>query len=352
MAAFPSTYVAGGEPIPKVLRVQIFSSEQWETFVEEWASGQKKTYAKVARSGGAGDKGLDVMCFESDDLFEGKWDNYQCKQYDHPLQPNDIWIEIGKLIYYTFLGEYTLPRRYYFAGSRGVGTKLARLLAQPSKLKAEAKKNWEDHCRNKIASGVDIPLNDLLLAHFDSIEFSIFSSKTVLELIEEHASTPFHTVRFGGGLPARPQTNPPPTVLASAESRYVEQILDAYGDEVGTAVDHSYLGTNPSLATDFLRQRTRFYNAESLRNFARDTVPPGTFEQLQQDVLGGVIDTCDSDEYSHGRARMRATLTQAAQLPLLSSPLVSVTNNGDKQGICHQLANIDALVWVKKNVQS
>jgi len=349
-AAYPSSYIAGGEPIPKVLRVQVFSPDQWETFIQEWASGQKSNYFKVVRSGGAGDKGLDVICFATEALFEGDWDNFQCKRYDHPLQPSDIWIEIGKLVYYTWIGEYTLPRRYYFAGSRDIGTKLARLLAKPSELKLEAQQNWEEHCRKKIVGGVDIPLSDELLDHFDAIDFALFSSKSVLELVEQHSATPFHAVRFGGGLPTRPLVEVPPAEIAAAESRYVEQILEAYSDEAGSKVDHSIVAADQSLVEDFLRQRTRFYNAESLRNFARDTVPPGTFEKLQGDVLDGVIDTCDAGHHEHGRARMRSTLSQAAQLPLSSSPLVSVTNNSDKQGICHQLANADTLKWVKKNV--
>ncbi len=83
--AFPSGHVANGAPIPKPLRVSIFSPDQWETFVEEWASSLKVDYFKVARSGGAGDKGLDVICFATAQLFAAAWDNYQCKRYDHPL---------------------------------------------------------------------------------------------------------------------------------------------------------------------------------------------------------------------------------------------------------------------------
>jgi transcriptional regulator with AAA-type ATPase domain len=32
----------------------------------------------------------------------------------HPLAPDDIWIELAKVCYFTFVGEYTLPRHYYF----------------------------------------------------------------------------------------------------------------------------------------------------------------------------------------------------------------------------------------------
>jgi hypothetical protein len=217
-------------------------------------------------------------------------------------------------------------------------------------LKRLARDNWNAHCRGNLIAGGDVPLAGPLLDHFESIDFDLFSSKSVVELIEQHSSTAFHAVRFGGGLPKRPASLMPPPAITASESRYIEQILEAYSDREGVNVDHSKVATDTELRLDFLRQRTRFFNAESLRNFARDTVPPGTFEQLQKDVLDGVVDACEGD-YEHGFARMRATMTHAAQLPLTSSPLVSVTQNSDKQGICHQLANDDQLVWVKKNAQ-
>ena len=85
-----------------------------------------------------------------------------------------------------------------------------------------------------------------------------------------------------------------------------------------------------------------------MRNFARDTVPTGTFEDLQEDIYQGVIDVCVSN-HNDGLARMRATITQSAQLPVTSNPLSAVSLVKDKQGICHQLANEDRLIWVLDN---
>lgn len=99
------------------------------------------------------------------------------------------------------------------------------------------------------------------------------------------------------------------------------------------------------LSKDFLRQRERFYHAESLRNFARDNVPDGTFDRLQKEILHGVIDVCESS-YEDGLDRMKATVTQAANISTSSNPLTIVVQVQDKQGICHQLANEDQLFWV------
>jgi len=64
--------------------------------------------------------GVDVAGFCSDQRFEGIWDNFQCKRYDHALRPSDIWVEIGKIIYYSYKNEYKVPRNHYFIGSQGV----------------------------------------------------------------------------------------------------------------------------------------------------------------------------------------------------------------------------------------
>jgi hypothetical protein len=187
-------------------------------------------------------------------------------------------------------------------------------------------------------------LEDNLLDWIEAFDFSIFSTKSVVDLIAGHAKTRFYSIRFGGGLPPRPQVTLPPQEHEVVESRYIQQIFNAYSDSLGEAVNHvSELSSQ--LSPDFLRQRERFYHAESLRNFARDTVPDGTFESLQDEIFHGVIDICDSS-HENGLARMKATVTQAANIATASNPLKSVVKVQDKQGICHQLANEDRLLWV------
>ena len=344
LTAYPSVaYVSSGVPIPKPLRVTTFSPGEWESFTEEWATSLEQSYARVARFGGSGDLGVDVVGFVGDTWKTG-WDNYQCKHYDHPLRPSDIWIEIGKIIYYSYKNEYTVPRKYYFVASQNVGTSLQKLLANPEKLKEETKANWEKHCQSEITKTTTIPLKDDLLIWFEAFDFSIFSTKSIVELIQEHTNTPFHSVRFGGGLPPRPIVTSPPENHDATESRYIQQIFEAYGDRVKKRVDKvSDLTLN--LNQDFLRQRERFYHAESLRNFARDTVPNGTFEALQEEIFHGVIDVCN-DFHNDGLTRMQKTVAHSAQILTTSNPLLSVVKVQDRQGICHQLANEDKLTWV------
>lgn len=341
-------HVSTGIPIPKTVRVTTFSPAEWESFTEEWVSSLKDSYVRVARHSGSGDKGVDVVGFISDVGWEGGWDNYQCKHYDHPLYPSDIWVEIGKVIYYSYKGEYPPPRSYYFIAPRNLGTNLGKLIEKPEKLKEEARKNWAAHCQNKITETSNILLEGDLLNWFEAFDFSIFSTKSVVILIEDHAKTPFHAVRFGGSLPPRPRVPLPPEDHDITESRYIKHLLNAYANHLGTSINSiSELASSskPSLKKDFSRQRERFYFAEYLRNYARDTVPEGTFERLQEEVYHGVADVHD-DDHVDGLARMRATITQAAQVSTISNPLSSVVQTQDRQGICHQLANEDRLIWV------
>lgn len=345
-AAPLSAHVHSGVPVPKAIRVKNFSPDEWEDFIEEWAASHEKAYVKVLRFGGSGDYGVDIAGFCTDKGFEDRWDNYQCKRYANPLRPSDIWVELGKIIYYSYIGEYTPPRKHYFVASLGVGTTLEKLLNKPTELRKKLKENWDRYCKSKITTTKGIALNRDLLSYVDAFDFTIFSSKSHVELIETHSHTGFHAVRFGGGLPARPNPEVPPAVPAASESRYIRQLLDAYGDHLGSPLrDMSALGAHSILERDFRRQRERFYHAEALRNFARDTVPEGTFDDLQDEVYHGVVDVTDAT-HPNAYERMKATVAQASTIALTANPLASVTKSQDRQGICHQLANEDRLKWV------
>jgi len=156
-------------------------------------------------------------------------------------------------------------------------------------------------------------------------------------------------VRFGGGLPFRPDSLKPPAVPAGSESRYIRQIFDAYGNHLKKAIiDETDIESHGTLKRDYLRQRERFYHAESLRNFARDTVPEGTFAALQDEIFHGVVDVCE-DDHADGFARMKATITHSSTIAASANPLASAFKTQDRQGICHQLANDDRLMWVPEN---
>jgi hypothetical protein len=133
-----------------------------------------------------------------------------------------------------------------------------------------------------------------------------------------------------------------PETEQTEETRYTEQLIDAYSDNTKTIVTRDNLG---EFAKDYQIQRQRFYSAEALKNFARDSVPPGTFDELLNEAFNAVYDIYVS-HHSCGLKRMRAVLTQSTVAGFNSSPLISRILEQDKKGMCHQLANENRLKWV------
>lgn len=335
--------VRSGPPIVPIERMKLFSPSDWEGFVNEWASSLP-AYRRVERTSGSGDMGCDVIAIVDPDDPNSPWDNYQCKHYDHALAPSDIWVELGKLCYYTFTGAYSVPRRYAFVAPRGIGTKLARLLKKPADLKSGLLEVWTEKCSRALVEGHTIALDEKLRAHIDTIDFGIFDGVPPLQLIEQHSKTRYFAVRFGLGLPPRPTPPEPPVEPTSAETRYVQQLMDAYAHHVKRPVAKlSDLETR--LRRHFARSRESFYCAEALRNFSRDTLPEGAFEHLQKQIFDGVIDICEAS-HPCGFTRVNATTAHASALALTSSALLGRVDISDRHGICHQLANEDRLTWV------
>jgi hypothetical protein len=342
--------VVHGPLIPPQQRILLYSPGEWEAFTEEWAHFCLKThYVQVQRFSGAGDRGIDIAGFADAQKLSGVWDNYQCKRFlAHAVYPSEAWPEIGKMLWYSFKQEYRAPRRYYFVAPHGVGTTLLGYLANAAKLKAALIENWDKYVRRALTETQEVPLEGDFLAYVAAFDFSMFDSKTALQLIEDHRGCPCHALRFGGGLPARPAPEKPPADIAPRESRYVAQLLHAYADHKKQAVtDVAALKAWPPLDNHFGRQREAFYHAESLRVFARDSVPVGTFESLQDDVHAGVVDVCDA-HHADGYERVKQVTQAARALHLTSNALLTSARPKDRDGICHQLANEDRLVWTKE----
>jgi len=338
--------IRSGPAIPPIERIKLFSAADWEACVDEWTSSLAG-YGLVERAGGAGDMGCDVVATVNPAIENGPWDNYQCKHYDHPLAPGDIWLELGKLSYFTFVGAYTMPQKYYFVAPRGVGTKLMRLLKKPADLKAGLIAQWAEKCAGNLISSHTVTLEGDLLKHVEALDFTRIGHLPPLKLIEGHMKTRYFAVRFGLGLPPRATAPVPPNDIEPDESRYVTQLLEAYGDNLRVAVA-APTNLPPRHVAHFKRARENFYCAEALRSFSRDTLPDGAFENLQNQIFDGVIDTAQND-HSCGLTRVNATVAQATSLALTSSALLGRVEIADRCGICHQLANEDRLIWVPKN---
>ena len=338
----PDAAVMGPRVTP-LEHMQLMSPATWENVTCEWVHALR-LHARIEKYAGSGDQGLDVVAFASVTDDE-PWDSYQCKHYDHKLAPSDIWTELGKLVFYTHVGEYTVPRRYHLVAPHGPGTALSKLLHKPKKVREGLLKEWDSKCRTKITSTHDVVLDDGLKKYIGDFDFSIVTAVSPHTIINDLRNVPaVFLLYFGGGIGERgPIPAPPPQVQAS-ETNYVRALLDAYEHRLGSTLASPSDLTHQDLGEHLARSRQEFYSAESLRTFSRDNVPHGTFESLLDDVHNGVVDV-EQAKHPDAVERVLAVVKHAKALQLTSNALIKVTKPADRGGMCHQLANDRRLRW-------
>jgi hypothetical protein len=327
----------------KVLRT--YDEDEWEVFIEEWATGLRPRYVRVQRFGGPGDRGVDVAGFHSADGFEGEWDCYQGKFYAVSLTPSVAWPEMLKVFLLPIRNAlYRLPLTYSFIAPLGLSTSLAHLISAPTELKKQflAQVTGGD---SKTFKALVPEEREAVLKLASATDFRMFTSVEVLNLLDQHRETPFYAARFGGGLPPRPKPQGPPTEVHQDELVYVEKLLAAYDERYASIDTVAAAEAHDKAASHFRRQRESFFRAEALKSFARDSVPAHTFEGLQSELYDAVIETAEA-EHVDGLERLRQTLDQAVNAQLSANALIQVTEPADRRGICHQLANEDRLTWV------
>ncbi|MDR6198137.1 hypothetical protein QE374_000046 [Microbacterium sp. SORGH_AS428] len=325
--------------------IQTYDPDEWEIFIEEWATGLAPGYIRVQRFGGSGDRGVDVAGFKTDRGFEGDWDCFQGKHYDKSLTPSIAWPEMLKVFLLPVRTPlYTLPSSYSFIAPRGLGTGLAHLISTPTELRAKFLEQVESSTAKPFKELDDDTRNAVYLLA-SVTDFSIFDSVEVLALLDQHKATPYFAARFGGGLPSRPASDNPPQEVGPEELVYLTKLVDAYRERYVSVDSVASAGLHNKAGAHLQRQRESFFRAEALRTFARDRVLPNTFEGLQNELFDAIVETVEAD-HADGLERLRRTLEQAVNAQLSANALIQVTEPADRRGICHQLANDDRLTWV------
>ena len=159
---------------------------------------------------------------------------------------------------------------------------------------------------------------------------------------------PNHLIRFGGGLPERKKLDISkiPRSIQNSETEYVNQLLSAYSSEsnqIYKKVDE--LDSNENYRNHFARSRISFHHAEQLRNFSRDSLPVDTFEDFQNEILGGIIDTVE-DIHANSFIKVKEAEKEARKIVISSNPLKDVSIINDRSGVCHQLINDKKIKWL------
>jgi hypothetical protein len=340
-----------GAPVPTPRQyLHFYSANEWEEFTVEWVRALKHPYVLVTPLGGAGDRGADVAACLSRQGTNGEWHCYQCKHYEEPLRPSDAWTEIVKIFAAKVEGFYNLPTRYIFVAPK-ISPYLTRYLANPKQLKAEFIKAWEKE-DTKLGIGLDPEIRVAVDTLTRDTDFSMFEAPNFEWIIELHSTTSNHARRFMTTLKPRPAVMQPPSDEGARETLYVHKLLDAYNEKHGIGVRSlQEARDHPKIKGNLARQREAFYSAESLRVFARDSVPEGTYGAIESDLYHAVVDIEERD-YENGYDRLEAVLIAAANFaPNAANILAPIVTVPDRKGMCHQLANDDRLTWCKGESQ-
>jgi hypothetical protein len=342
--------VGAGLPLDPLDRLAWFSADEFERFILEWADGYLSHCVagvdQVQQRGGSGDKGRDIVVWlDPPSTVPRRWCLYQCKHYDDRLGAGVAAPEIGKVLYYTYKGDYSTPQQYWFVTHKGVTGQLQDLLDDPAKLRQFILDNWQRYCAKKIAAQ-EVALTDSLRKHIESFDFSIFRAKQPLELINEHAQTKYHLAVFGLPLIQRPPPPQPPSEVAAEETAYVTQLYAVIAEHLGIDVKSvADFAQNQQMQRVFDRSRITFYSAEGLKELARDQMADAAFfDSLLGHFRDGLFYAYGAIPQT-GLERLRATVLASQALQLGAHVLEPHATPADREGICHHLANDGAIVW-------
>ncbi len=351
MAYINSNSISSGKPILPIDRIKLMSPDEWESLIEEWIETTSKYCLKhIEKLGGSGDMGIDVVAYINDPKInpnDYQWDCYQCKRYAEPLSPSGMWVEFGKIIYFSYKGDYPTPKKYYLIGTNGIGTKLKKYLQDSTKLKKELKEQWDSKCKNEITKTNSIPLEGDLLKYFDNFDFTIFDKIEPKIIVEEHSKHKNHLIRFGGIMPER-KILPIPEIKKDEELRYIKQLVKAYNSDSLDNIENVQDIAGTKYDRHFNDTRKSFYKAEELRILTRDNLPNEVFDNLKEDVYDGIINTYD-DEHDNAFKKVKSVENEASKIVIDSNPLKKVCRPVDKKGLCHHLVNDEKISWVEED---
>lgn len=340
-----------GLPVNPLDRLGLFSPDEFERFILEWAEGFLKQRVPgvddVQQRGGAGDKGRDIVVwFGAPGTPERHWILYQAKRYANAIGPATAAAEIAKVLFYAHRGDYSLPSEYWFVTHRGVTGDLQDMIDFPPDLKKHIVENWDEQCAKKITSRKTIALDGSFREYVQKIKWPLVKVKQPLELISEHAQTPYHALVFGAPLIDRPKPAVPPSKVAGKERLYIQRLFDVISEMSGSTVtcEADFISA-PAPLHLYKRSRLSFYSAEGLKELARDNMDRVEFfEDLLTEFQNGLF-----YHYTGGAASGYARLTEtikAAQVQQIPGHVLEAHMTAlDREGVCHHLANDRGVSW-------
>lgn len=316
--------------------------DQLEEFVRQWAI-KKTEYLEVERFTGTGDMGRDVVGFLSSQRHEGAWHNYQCKQYGRTLPTGTAVSEVGKVLYYSFKGEFTAPEKFFFVAPRGINRNLKSLIFKPSTFKTTMINEWGKYCAHSIVENEIIPMDDELKAFIEAWDFSRISPISVDIMLTDVAAIPVLYHWFGAD-PGPAPVGTAPLDVRPSELPYIQGLLDAYAEREGAAfADHTAADAHSIHGPHLRMQRERYFDAEAFTRFYRDNTKSKDTDDLRNEILHGIYET-HAAKHDDILSRVNAVMIQAGNTQP-AGPLAKYARTPVKQGICHHFVNEGQLKW-------
>ncbi|MDX2277289.1 MAG: ABC-three component system protein [Hyphomonadaceae bacterium] len=317
---------------------------QLEKFVRAWVN-KKQGYHQVTSFTGPGDKGRDVVGFLTPALHEGPWHNYQCKQYGRTL-PTEVGIgEIGKVLYYASLGDFTAPQRFFFVAPRQLNRNLKELINKPAEFRSFVLSEWDKYCRTTIIENGDVALTPELKAFIQAYDFERVKAITLDEILEDSAARPVLYEWFGAD-PGPSPVGVAPVDVGEEELPYITQLVDAYAEREGCSfASHDEIKDHGGHWPHLCMQRERYFDAAAFNRFYRDNTSVEDTKALNREVFHGVADVHMADHVDT-LARVHAVMAQAAKLQP-SGVLGNHARIPVKQGLCHHFVNDGEMKWKK-----
>lgn len=327
--------------------LESFNDDEYEKVVGYWIQGflnNEKTYLELKIHPKGKDKGRDISAYY--DSSRQEWDNFQCKHYKDPINPQILRQEIGKICYNSFLGNYQAPKNHYFLAPKGLSDESCTLIYnKQEQLKEDIIEKWPNDCKLK-ENGQKIALTPELENHIKNFDFTIFKEITQTTFLEQMQSTKYYAHLFKQSINKPMNTHPKaPEKIKKKELTYVNHLVDAYKEADNSSFTQDNIPSK--YKSHFKRQRDSFYCTELVKKITEASWPDLTpFLNFKQEIYNRIISVVEFSIFTNGLEKLNACISKAIEhIPSKSNVIYKIIDEPSKQGMCHYLANKNEVTW-------
>jgi hypothetical protein len=138
------------------------------------------------------------------------------------------------------------------------------------------------------------------------------------------------------------------SVVGLDNLRYINQLRQSYNSDAINEIKTVSDIDKSKYDGHFERARRSFRMVEDLRQLSRDNLPEGTYEEFQDDMYEGIINTLE-DDYKNAFFRVKETEKESTKIIIESYPPLEEKKckTIERKGVCHQLVNDEKINWIE-----